>query len=84
MHQTLGKSRGADKKGKKMHSFKRNFFKKKPIVYANAFVTSPEMVAANHIEPFGFNPITDTEVNDNGEEVGLTAYGDELPQKVLL
>ena len=41
------------------------------------------MVAALAISGrLDFNPLTDTLINDNGEEVKLTApYGDELPKR---
>ncbi len=77
---------GADKEEKNtiVHSFNRNFSKRADgNPNTHAFVTSPEMVAALAISGrLDFNPITDTLINDNGEEVKLTApYGDELPQK---
>ena len=77
---------GADKEEKNtiVHSFNRNFSKRADgNPNTHAFVTSPEMVAALAIAGrLDFNPITDTLVNDKGDEVKLTApYGDELPQK---
>ena len=76
---------GADKKEKNtiVHSFNRNFSKRNdgnPNTYA--FVTSPELVTALAIAgDIGFNPITDTLKNANGEEVKLDPpKGDELPQ----
>lgn len=77
---------GADKGEKNtiVHSFNRNFSKRADgNPNTHAFVTSPEMVAALAISGrLDFNPITDTLINDNGEEVKLTApYGDELPKK---
>nr|WP_314840109.1 aconitate hydratase [uncultured Flavobacterium sp.] len=77
---------GADKEEKNtiVHSFNRNFSKRADgNPNTHAFVTSPEMVAALAISGrLDFNPITDTLINDKGEEVKLTApYGDELPQK---
>ncbi len=77
---------GADKGEKNtiVHSFHRNFSKRADgNPNTHAFVTSPEMVAALAISGrLDFNPITDTLINDNGEEVKLTApYGDELPKK---
>ena len=77
---------GADKGEKNtiVHSFNRNFSKRADgNPNTHAFVTSPEMVAALAIAGrLDFNPITDTLINDNGEEVRLSApYGDELPKK---
>ena len=77
---------GADKGEKNtiVHSFNRNFSKRADgNPNTHAFVTSPEMVAALAIAGrLDFNPITDTLINDNGEEVKLSApYGDELPKK---
>lgn len=77
---------GADKQEKNtiVHSFNRNFAKRadgNPNTYA--FVTSPEMVAAIAISgDLGFNPVTDTLTNKNGEQVKLDPpTGDELPEK---
>ena len=77
---------GADKQEKNtiVHSFNRNFAKRadgNPNTYA--FVTSPEMVAAIAISgDLGFNPVTDTLTNRNGEQVKLDPpTGDELPAK---
>lgn len=77
---------GADKQEKNtiVHSFNRNFAKRadgNPNTYA--FVTSPEMVAAIAISgDLGFNPVTDTLTNKNGEQVKLDPpTGDELPKK---
>lgn len=77
---------GADKQEKNtiVHSFNRNFAKRadgNPNTYA--FVTSPEMVAAIAISgDLGFNPVTDTLINKNGEQVKLDPpTGDELPSK---
>lgn len=77
---------GADKQEKNtiVHSFNRNFAKRadgNPNTYA--FVTSPEMVAAIAIAGnLGFNPVTDTLINKNGEQVKLDPpTGDELPEK---
>ncbi|TRX36237.1 aconitate hydratase [Flavobacterium restrictum] len=77
---------GADKQEKNtiVHSFNRNFSKRADgNPNTHAFVTSPEMVAALAIAGrLDFNPITDTLINDNGEEVRLTApFGDELPKR---
>jgi len=79
--------RAGAEKGEKntiVHSFNRNFSKRADgNPNTHAFVTSPEMVAALAIAGrLDFNPITDTLINDNGEEVRLTApFGDELPKK---
>ncbi|WP_160069780.1 aconitate hydratase [Sphingobacterium bovisgrunnientis] len=77
---------GAEKQEKNtiVHSFNRNFAKRadgNPNTYA--FVTSPEMVAAIAISgDLGFNPVTDTLTNLNGEQVKLDPpTGDELPAK---
>ena len=77
---------GADKKEKNtiVHSFNRNFSKRNDgNPNTHAFVTSPEMVAALAISgDLGFNPITDTLTNDNGEQVKLDEpTGWELPPK---
>ncbi len=77
---------GADKGEKNtiVHSFNRNFSKRADgNPNTHAFVTSPEMVAALAISGrLDFNPITDTLLNDNGEEVKLIApTGDELPNR---
>lgn len=77
---------GADKGEKNtiVHSFNRNFSKRADgNPNTHAFVTSPEMVAAIAISgDLGFNPITDTLTNANGEQVKLDApVGDELPEK---
>jgi len=77
---------GADKQEKNtiVHSFNRNFSKRADgNPNTHAFVTSPEMVAALAISGrLDFNPITDTLLNDNGEEVRLLPpNGDELPKR---
>ncbi|WP_158210422.1 aconitate hydratase [Myroides phaeus] len=77
---------GADKGEKNtiVHSFNRNFSKRADgNPNTHAFVTSPEMVAALAIAgDLSFNPITDTLINDNGEEVKLLPpTGDELPKR---
>lgn len=67
-----------------VHSFNRNFSKRADgNPNTHAFVTSPEMVAAIAISgDLGFNPITDTLTNNNGEQVKLDPpVGDELPDK---
>lgn len=76
---------GADKGEKNtiVHSFNRNFSKRADgNPNTHAFVTSPEMVAAIAISgDLGFNPITDTLTNANGEQVKLDPpVGDELPE----
>ena len=77
---------GAEKQEKNtiVHSFNRNFAKRadgNPNTFA--FVGSPELVTAIAIAgDLGFNPLTDTLTNENGEQVGLDApSGDELPTK---
>lgn len=77
---------GAEKQEKNtiVHSFNRNFSKRADgNPNTHAFVTSPEMVAALAISGrLDFNPITDTLLNDKGEEVKLVPpTGDELPTK---
>jgi aconitate hydratase len=75
---------GAEKKEKNsiVHSFNRNFAKRADgNPNTHAFVASPEMVAAIAISGrLDFNPITDTLINDKGEEVMLAEpTGLELP-----
>ncbi|MEN5197389.1 aconitate hydratase [Sphingobacterium faecium] len=77
---------GAEKQEKNtiVHSFNRNFAKRadgNPNTFA--FVASPEIVAAIAISgDLGFNPLTDTLTNANGEQVKLDPpTGDELPEK---
>lgn len=77
---------GAEREEKNtiVHSFNRNFAKRadgNPNTFA--FVASPELVAAIAIAgDLGFNPLTDTLVNDKGELVKLDPpTGDELPTK---
>ncbi|TNE79524.1 MAG: aconitate hydratase [Bacteroidetes bacterium] len=77
---------GAEKQEKNtiVHSFNRNFAKRadgNPNTYA--FVGSPELVTALAIAgDLGFNPLTDTLTNENGEQVKLDPpKGDELPTK---
>lgn len=65
-----------------VHSFNRNFKKRADgNPNTNAFVASPEMVAAIAIAGrLDFNPITDKLINDKGEEVMLAEpKGIELP-----
>ncbi|WP_339700921.1 aconitate hydratase [uncultured Roseivirga sp.] len=67
-----------------VHSFNRNFSKRADgNPNTHAFVTSPEMVAAIAISGnLGFNPLTDTLTNENGEQVKLDPpVGSELPAK---
>lgn len=75
---------GAEKKEKNtiVHSFNRNFAKRadgNPNTFA--FVGSPEMVTAMAIAGrLDFNPITDTLINEKGEQVKLDPpVGTELP-----
>ncbi|AMD84551.1 aconitase [Capnocytophaga haemolytica] len=77
---------GAERQEKNtiVHSFNRNFSKRADgNPNTHAFVTSPEMVAALAIAGrLDFNPITDTLVNDKGEQVRLEPpHGDELPTR---
>ncbi|MGO4818458.1 aconitate hydratase [Flavobacterium sp. W22_SRS_FP1] len=76
---------GADKEERNtiVHSFNRNFSKRadgNPNTLA--FVGSPELVTAMAIAgDLSFNPLTDTLINEDGEEVMLEApTGDELPK----
>ncbi|SEB48261.1 aconitase [Tenacibaculum sp. MAR_2009_124] len=67
-----------------VHSFNRNFAKRADgNPNTHAFVGSPEMVAAIAISGrLDFNPITDTLINENGEDVKLEEpTGWELPLK---
>ena len=77
---------GAEKKEKNtiVHSFNRNFQSRNdgnPNTYA--FVGSPELVTALAIAgDLTFNPMTDTLINEVGEQVRLDPpTGDELPVK---
>lgn len=77
---------GADKKEKNtiVHSFNRNFAARQdgnPNTYA--FVASPELTTALAIAgDLTFNPLTDTLINEKGEQVKLDPpSGDELPTK---
>ena len=77
---------GAEKQEKNtiIHSFNRNFAKRadgNPNTYA--FVASPELVTAMAIAgDLTFNPLTDSLINEKGEQVKLDApSGDELPTK---
>jgi len=77
---------GADKEevNSIVHSFNRNF-KKRADGNPNtmAFVTSPEMVAAIALSgKLDFNPLTDTLINKEGEQIKLAVpTGDELPKR---
>jgi aconitate hydratase len=75
---------GAEKEERNtiVHSFNRNFSKRadgNPNTLA--FVGSPEIITAMAIAgDLGFNPLTDTLINENGEEVRLEEpTGYELP-----
>lgn len=75
---------GAEKQEKNtiIHSFNRNFSKRADgNPNTHAFVASPEIVAAIAISGnLGFNPLTDSLLNDKGEPFKFAApYGDELP-----
>ena len=75
---------GAEKQKKNtiIHSFNRNFSKRADgNPNTHAFVASPEIVAAIAISGnLGFNPLTDSLLNDKGEPFKFAApYGDELP-----
>ena len=77
---------GAEKEEKNsiVHSFNRNFKKRADgNPNTNAFVASPEIVAAIAISGrLDFNPMTDTLKNDKGEDVMLAQpKGFELPPK---
>lgn len=67
-----------------VHSFNRNFAKRADgSPNTHAFVASPEIVTALALAGrLDFNPMTDTLLNDKGEEVRLDPpYGDELPSR---
>lgn len=71
-----------DEKNTIVHSFNRNFSKRADgNPNTHAFVGSPEMVAAITIAGrLDFNPMTDTLINEDGEEVRLDPpKGLELP-----
>jgi aconitate hydratase len=77
---------GADKEEKNsiVHSFNRNFRKRADgNPNTNAFVASPEMVAAVAISgKLDFNPVVNTLTNDKGEQIKLSEpTGYELPPK---
>jgi aconitate hydratase len=78
--------RDGDEQGKNsiVHSFNRNFSKRADgNPKTHAFVTSPSMVTALAIAgDLGFNPLTDTLTNTDGEQVKLDPpEGIELPEK---
>ncbi len=80
------KRAGAEKQEKNtiVHSFNRNFAKRADgNPNTHAFVGSPELVTALTIAgDLSFNPLTDTIVNENGEQVKLDPpKGIELPPK---
>jgi aconitate hydratase len=65
-------------------SFNRNFAKRNDgLASTHAFVASPEIVTAMAVAGrISFNPLTDTLVNEKGEEVKLAEpVGHELPPK---
>jgi aconitate hydratase len=73
-----------EKENSIIHSFNRNFKKRADgNPNTNAFVASPEMVAAVAIAGrLDFNPLTDSLKNENGEDVMLSEpTGFELPPK---
>jgi len=77
---------GAEKEERNsiIHSFNRNFAKRADgNPNTNAFVASPEMVAAVALAgKLDFNPLTDTLINKAGEQVKLDEpTGFELPPK---
>ena len=78
--------KGSNKQEKNtiVHSFNRNFAKRADgNPNTHAFVGSPEMVAAIAISGrLDFNPITDTLLNEHGEQVKLSEpFGMELPSQ---
>ncbi|MEM9932276.1 MAG: aconitate hydratase, partial [Bacteroidota bacterium] len=73
-----------EKKNSIITSFNRNFSKRNDgNPNTHAFVSSPEIVTALAIAgSLTFNPLTDTLINEDGEQVKLDPpYGDELPFK---
>jgi aconitate hydratase len=73
-----------DEKNTIVHSFNRNFSKRADgNPNTHAFVGSPEMVAAIAISGrLDFDPMNDTLINEDGEEVKFDApKGIELPEK---
>ena len=84
----IGQWDRSDKKGDEkntiVHSFNRNFSKRADgNPNTHAFVGSPEMIAAIAISGrLDFDPLNDTLLNENGEQVKLDApTGLELPPK---
>ncbi|WP_310992228.1 aconitate hydratase [Aequorivita marina] len=76
--------RKGDEKNTIVHSFNRNFSKRADgNPNTHAFVGSPEMVAAIAISGrLDFDPMTDTLLNEDGEEIKLDEpVGLELPPK---
>ena len=72
-----------NKKNSIVHSFNRNFAKRNDgNPNTHAFVSSPEMVMAIALSGrLDFNPITDTLVNSENEQIKLDPpIGDELPK----
>ncbi|WP_019038973.1 aconitate hydratase [Psychroflexus tropicus] len=83
----IGQWDRSDRKGEEkntiVHSFNRNFSKRADgNPNTHAFVGSPEMVAAIAISGrLDFDPMNDTLINEDGEEVKLDApQGIELPE----
>jgi aconitate hydratase len=77
---------GAEKEERNtiVHSFNRNFSKRADgNPNTMAFVGSPELITALAVAGnLGFNPLTDTLLNEKGEEVMLEEpTGDELPER---
>ncbi|MEM7655015.1 MAG: aconitate hydratase [Bacteroidota bacterium] len=73
-----------DRKNSIITSFNRNFAKRNDgNPNTHSFVASPELVTAFAIAgDLTFNPLTDTLVNEEGQEVTLDPpVGDELPEK---
>lgn len=76
--------RKGDERNTIVHSFNRNFSKRADgNPNTHAFVGSPEMVAAIAISGrLDFDPMTDTLINEDGQEVKLDEpHGLELPPK---
>lgn len=76
--------RKGDERNTIVHSFNRNFSKRADgNPNTHAFVGSPEMVAAIAISGrLDFDPMTDTLINEDGQEVRLDEpHGLELPPK---
>ena len=82
MHRPVGKKILKKQKNTIVHSFNRNFSKRADgNPNTHAFVTSPEIVTALALSgDLGFNPITDSLINKDGESVKLDPpVGYELP-----